>query len=163
ATGRATVVGRATDPGAGLAELATAKADVVFLDIQMPGLSGFDVVERLPAGPAVVFTTADDHHTVQAFEANAADYHLKPVEREPGRLARGSGGRGRRGAAAPAEDLRPALEALVRSLRAPAYLARLASRTGERIHLLEVGDVTHVVARGRAVYAVAAGREYLLD
>src|SRR5438046_9261582 len=81
ATGRVEIVGSATDPAQGLREVAAQPVDVLFVDIHMPGLSGFQVVERIPAGPAVVFTTAHDQHAVQAFEVNAADYLLKPVER----------------------------------------------------------------------------------
>ena len=75
------IAGHATDPEVGLAELRAATIDVLFLDIQMPGLSGFQAVERLPPGPMVVFTTAYDQHAIRAFEANAADYLLKPIER----------------------------------------------------------------------------------
>ncbi|HEU5322582.1 MAG TPA: response regulator, partial [Methylomirabilota bacterium] len=70
ATGRVEVVGQATDPEVGLAEVAARPVDVVFLDIHMPGLTGFEGVERLPAGPLVVFTTAYDRHAVQAFEVS---------------------------------------------------------------------------------------------
>lgn len=58
--------------------------DVLLLDVRMPGLSGFDVVERLPpeGAPAVVFTTAYDEHALKAFEANAVDYLLKPIKRD---------------------------------------------------------------------------------
>src|SRR5206468_1622786 len=80
-TGRVEIVGRATDPTEGLAQVAASPIDVLFLDIHMPGLSGFQVVERVPPGPAVVFTTAHDEHAVRAFEVNAVDYLLKPVER----------------------------------------------------------------------------------
>jgi two-component system, LytTR family, response regulator len=59
--------------------------DLMLLDIQMPGGSGFDLVERLEHVPRVIFTTAYDHHAVQAFEVNALDYLLKPIE--PERLA----------------------------------------------------------------------------
>src|ERR671935_173758 len=62
------------------AQVAASSIDVLFLDIHMPGLSGFQVVERVPPGPAVVFTTAHDEHAVRAFEVNAVDYLLKPVE-----------------------------------------------------------------------------------
>ncbi|EIC28371.1 MULTISPECIES: LytR/AlgR family response regulator transcription factor [Methylomicrobium] len=60
--------------------------DILLLDIQMPGGSGFDVLERLvgAAPPAVVFVTAFDHHALRAFEANAVDYITKPIE--PGRF-----------------------------------------------------------------------------
>ena len=161
ATGRVEIVGRATDPEAGLAQVAALSVDVLFLDIQMPGLSGFEVVERLPAGPMVVFTTAYDRHAVQAFEVNAVDYLLKPIERE--RLDR-TLDRLERLRADPARgELRTTLERLARALRAPAALDRLASRVGERVQLVDVAQVTHVVARDRGTYAVTAAREYLLD
>ena len=86
ATGLVEIVGRATDPERGYKQVAANEIDVLFLDIHMPGLSGFEVVERLPPGPLVVFTTAYDQHAVQAFEANAFDYLLKPID--PERLAR---------------------------------------------------------------------------
>jgi DNA-binding LytR/AlgR family response regulator len=161
ATGRVAIVGRATDPAAGLGELADIGADVLFLDIQMPGLSGFDVVERLPAGPMVVFTTAYDQHAVQAFDANAADYLLKPIERA--RLDRTLDRLERRRADPRQEDLRSAMRALARTLWAPNFLERLASRVGERIQLLDVAEVTHLVARDRGVYAVTASGEHLVD
>ena len=161
ATGRVEIAGHATDPEVGLAELRAATIDVLFLDIQMPGLSGFQVVERLPPGPMVVFTTAYDQHAIQAFEANAADYLLKPIERR--RLDKTLDRLEARRAEAHRGDLRGVVDAVMRSLKAPTFLDRLASRLGERVHLLDVADVTHVVARERAVYAVAGGKEHLLD
>jgi two-component system LytT family response regulator len=59
--------------------------DLVFLDVQMPGGSGFDLLERLERLPRIIFTTAYDHYAVKAFDVNALDYLLKPVE--PERLA----------------------------------------------------------------------------
>jgi two-component system LytT family response regulator len=79
-TGRVEIVGRATDPAQGLEQVRAHAVDVLFLDIHMPGLSGFEVVQRVPPGPAVVFTTAFDRHAMRAFEVNAVDYLLKPVE-----------------------------------------------------------------------------------
>ena len=86
ATGRVEVVGQAGDASEALAALAHVTADVVFLDIHMPGMSGLELATRLPAGPCVVFTTAYDQHALEAFETSAVDYLLKPVERP--RLAR---------------------------------------------------------------------------
>jgi len=82
ATGRVEIVGQATDPEKGLPQISAQPVDVLFLDINMPGLNGFQVVERVPAGPLVIFTTAHDQHAVRAFEVNAIDYLLKPIERE---------------------------------------------------------------------------------
>jgi len=59
--------------------------DVMFLDIQMPGLTGFDLLERLDDLPQVIFTTAYDQYAIQAFQVNALDYLLKPIA--PDRLA----------------------------------------------------------------------------
>ena len=53
--------------------------ELVFLDIQMPGGSGFDLLERLEVVPQVIFTTAHDAHAVRAFEVNVLDYLLKPI------------------------------------------------------------------------------------
>jgi two-component system LytT family response regulator len=160
ATGRVEIVGRATDPAEGLAQVATLPVDVLFVDIHMPGLSGFQVVERVPAGPMVVFTTAHDQHAVQAFEVNAVDYLLKPIERErlertlERLLARRGGG---------ADDWRGALDRLAQHLRASSFLDHLASRVRDRVHLVPVDQVTHVTARQRATYAMTATAEHMLD
>jgi two-component system LytT family response regulator len=160
-TGRVEIVGRATDPEKGLAHLASEAVDVVFLDIQMPGLSGFQVVERLPPNAMVVFTTAYDQHAVTAFEVNAVDYLLKPIERDRLNVAldrvaarRNDPERG---------DLRDALQWLAGYLRTPAYLGHLASRVGDRVQLIPVDEVTHVFARERATYAATAAGEHMLD
>jgi len=161
ATGRVDVVGQATDPAKGLEQLATENVDVLFLDIHMPGMTGFQVVERIPAGPAVVFTTAHDKHAVQAFEVNAADYLLKPVERArlEATLERLASRHGQ-----PAEgDLRAALSRLAEHLRGGAYLDHVASKTRDRVQLIAVTEVTHLVARQRATYAVTASGEHMLD
>ena len=82
ATGRVELVGQALSPDGALAALTEGAADVVFLDIHMPGMSGLALAERLPRDLAVVFTTAYDQHALAAFDANAVDYLLKPVEAE---------------------------------------------------------------------------------
>ncbi|MGB3544871.1 LytR/AlgR family response regulator transcription factor, partial [Rubrivirga sp.] len=77
------VVGQAVDADAAEALLtdlegAGARPDVVFLDVQMPGRSGFDLLADLEAAPDVVFVTAYDEHALRAFEVSAVDYLLKP-------------------------------------------------------------------------------------
>ncbi|GAA0295910.1 LytTR family DNA-binding domain-containing protein [Sphingomonas oligophenolica] len=88
------VIGSTTSSSQALRLIGESRPDVVFLDIAMPGLNGFELVERLSAGdlPAIVFVTAFDTHAVKAFGVDAADYLLKPVA--PDRL-RASLGRAR--------------------------------------------------------------------
>ncbi len=161
ATGRVQIVGRATDPEKGLKQVAAQAVDALFLDIHMPGLTGFQVVERLPAGPMVVFTTAYDQHAVQAFETNAVDYLLKPIERE--RLDRALDRLAARRDAPARADFHGVLERLAAQLRASTFLDHLASRTGDRVQLIPIDQVTHIVARDRATYAVTARAEHMLD
>lgn len=161
ATGRVEIVGRATDPVEGLAAVAAQPPDVVFLDINMPGLSGFQVVERVPPGPMVVFTTAHDEHAVRAFEVNALDYLLKPIE--AARLDRALDRVAARRTAPGADDIREALRRLAEDLRATRFLDHLAARTRERVRLIPVEEVTHVLAKDRATYAVTPSAQHMLD
>jgi two-component system LytT family response regulator len=81
---RLKIVGEAGDGIEALERLQQQDIDLVFLDIRMPGLDGFDVLERLEPEhrPTVVFTTAYDAYAIRAFEASATDYLLKPVSKE---------------------------------------------------------------------------------
>lgn len=79
------VVGEARDVTEAAERIEALAPELLFLDIQMPGGSGFDLLARLEHLPRVIFTTAYDHHAVQAFAVNALDYLLKPIE--PERLA----------------------------------------------------------------------------
>ena len=63
------------------------KPDLIFLDVQMPGMNGFDVLEEIDHEPYIIFTTAYDQYAIKAFEKNAVDYLLKPLDEERFRLA----------------------------------------------------------------------------
>ena len=78
------LVGEAANVAEGVALIDAEEPDLVFLDIEMPDGTGFALLERLERTPHVIFTTAFDQHAVKAFEVNALDYLLKPVE--PSRL-----------------------------------------------------------------------------
>ena len=81
------IIGQAGNGVEALSTIDRLQPDVVFLDVQMPGLTGFEVARRLVANRAdahIIFVTAYDQHAIEAFEVNAVDYLLKPVE--PGRL-----------------------------------------------------------------------------
>lgn len=79
------VVGEARTGNEAIALLRATAADVLFLDIQMPGMTGFDLLEEIEDVPQVIFTTAFDHYAIRAFEVNALDYLTKPIA--PARLA----------------------------------------------------------------------------
>lgn len=79
------IVDEAANADEGLQKIESHNPDLVFLDIQMPGKTGFDMLSELDHAPQVIFTTAYDEYALKAFEVNALDYLLKPVE--PRRLA----------------------------------------------------------------------------
>src|SRR5690606_32936 len=74
------VIGEAANAGEGVEKIDALQPDLVFLDIQMPGKTGFDMLADLDRVPLIVFTTAYDEYALKAFEVNALDYLLKPVE-----------------------------------------------------------------------------------
>ena len=79
------VIAEAANAGEGIEKIENINPDLIFLDIQMPGKQGFDMLSELESAPNVIFTTAYDEYALKAFEVNALDYLLKPVE--PKRLA----------------------------------------------------------------------------
>jgi len=79
------VIDEASNAEEGLQKIESGNPDLIFLDIQMPGKTGFDLLSELDRAPQVIFTTAYDEYALKAFEVNALDYLLKPVE--PKRLA----------------------------------------------------------------------------
>jgi two-component system, LytTR family, response regulator len=168
AAGGVTVVGSTTDPAAALAFLSTARVDAVFLDIQMPGMNGFELLSRLPEQPAVIFTTAYDQYALQAFAVNSIDYLLKPVD--PGELQRALTKLERLRAGARPEwmsqpDLGAFLAKLGASLRPvpPEYPARVASQLGDRTCLIELAEVTHFMAQDKLTYAVTNEKRHTVS
>jgi len=79
------VIAEATNASEGVEKIDSLNPDLIFLDIQMPGKTGFDMLSEIEKAPNVIFTTAYDEYALKAFEVNALDYLLKPVE--PKRLA----------------------------------------------------------------------------
>jgi two-component system LytT family response regulator len=164
-TGRVQLAGSSTDPQEALAFLGQHDVDVLFLDIQMPGLTGFEVVERLAREPLIVFTTAYDQYAVDAFAVNSIDYLLKPIERE--RLERALD-KIERVAADPAGSVRAIANELAAHLArshrpAAAPLLRLASRAGDRTMLLDVARISHFCSRDKLTFAASGSREHVID
>ncbi len=154
------VVGECGDGAAAVAAIAELAPDLVLLDVQMPGASGFDVVDAvgLERMPAVVFVTAFDQHAVAAFDVHAVDYVLKPVDRERFALAIA---RVRTRLADPAARLDARIVAALTELGAATpqrWARRLSIRTSGRVVLIETGDISRVEAAGNCVEVHAAGK-----
>jgi two-component system LytT family response regulator len=160
-TGRAEIAGSSTDPVDALAALGNSDVDVLFLDIQMPGMNGFELLTLLDPQPMVVFTTAYDQFALEAFQVNSIDYLLKPIEASHLSRALDKAERLRR-VPEPLPDLKALLEQL-RGAAAPAWPERIASRSGERIHILDLATVTHFFAEDKLTFAAAAGKNHVVD
>ncbi len=133
------------------------RPDLVLLDIQMPGLGGFEVMEALEDPPPVIFVTAYDEYAIRAFEVNALDYLLKPFSRE--RLAKAI--RRAQETLAEEEDFPAQLGPLLESLAAQGqYLARLAVRDRDRIRVLDVGGVDWIGIEGEQVMVHVGDQVY---
>ncbi len=162
------IVGHATDPEQALHFLNSESVDVLFLDIQMPCMNGFELLSRLHAQPFVIFTTAFDEYALKAFEVNSIDYLMKPIE--PEQLTRALKKLERlRPSAKPDWQQNPEFPALLKELAASLrgerreFPRRIASRVGERISFLEVDAITHFIAQDKLTYAVANGRQHCVD
>jgi two-component system LytT family response regulator len=160
ATGRVTIAGSTTDPETALAFLQAHAVDVLFLDIQMPGLTGFELLERLNRQVIVVFTTAYDRYAIDAFSVNSLDYLLKPIE--PERLERALD-KVERFAGQPPPDVRTLARELAAQLAASRCLERVASRVGERTTVLDVARISHFISKDKLTFAVVNGHEHVID
>ena len=159
-TKRVQIAGSATDPEKALEFLRANAVDVVFLDVQMPGLTGFELLERLDRDVLVIFTTAYDRYALEAFAVNSVDYLLKPIE--PERLDRALD-KLERFAGQPRPDVRALARQLATELAPGRRLERVASRVGERTTVVDVMRVTHFFSKDKLTFAVVNGREHVVD
>lgn len=151
----AQVVGEARHGDEALALIPACGADVVLLDIQMPGMDGLELARhlaRLENPPAFLFVTAHDRHAVEAFEVNALDYLLKPVRAE--RLAAAL----KKAAGAPRERLD---ESLRKAAGRPREYLSIVERN--RISLVPVRDILFLRAEQKYVTVHTREREYLIE
>jgi two-component system LytT family response regulator len=153
------VLGECADGFEAVRMAAEHKPDLLFLDIQMPGLDGFEVLELLEPRPEVVFVTAHDRHALRAFEVHAVDYLQKPFSeerfQEALRRARERLGQGRGG--------RPDPGALAAAARDGAPLARLAVKEGARITVIPLAKVDYIQAQDDYVLLSVEGRGRLKE
>jgi two-component system LytT family response regulator len=156
------IIGECGDGGSAVTAIRSERPDLVFLDVEMPEMSGLDVVRRIgPAKmPVTVFVTAYDRYAVQAFDADAIDYVLKPFGKE--RLARAlARARDRIAGKLNASDMRRALAALGHPERAEP-LERLTLERDGRMRLISIDDIVWIRADGNYVQVRAEDRTYIL-
>ena len=154
------IVALAEDGDAALAAFDAHRPDLAFLDIRMPGRSGLDVAALIGAECHVVFVTAYDQYAVQAFDAGAVDYLLKPVEAD--RLAT-TVERVRKRLAAPPADLTALLAQLRETaVAAPSRLKWIKAAVGKQVKLIAIGDVLYFQSDTKYTRVVLAQSEALI-
>jgi two-component system LytT family response regulator len=161
------VVGEAGSPAEAIALVIREKPDLLFLDVQMPGGDGFDVLDGISAHhlPEVVFVTAHERHALRAFDLAALDFLLKPVKEERFRLALD---RARGGLARGDEREGPArLSALLDHVRAPnpwgrRRIERFAVRTRDRFVIIPAAEVIWIGSAANYAELHLAGASHLV-
>lgn len=172
------VVAEAGSGGEAVAAIRRESPDVVFLDVQMPGGDGFEVLRQLQPGtlPVVVFVTAFDHYALKAFEVNAVDYLLKPYEDERFHAAveHACGLARLRSAQSVEQRLARLLEFVERSPRGAGaagegsgaspegYSDRILIKSSGEIHFLKVDEIDWIEAEGDYMKFHASGKSLLL-
>jgi two-component system LytT family response regulator len=155
------IVGECGDGASAVEKILELAPDVVFLDVQMPGMDGFEVLKALPQDdlPSVIFLTAYEQHALRAFEVHALDYLLKPVDDERfamalerARRVQEAGSR-----AQMAERIMHLLDE-----RAGKYFSRFPVRMGSRIQVVLTDDIDWIAAAGDYAELHCAGRSHLL-
>lgn len=158
-----TIVGESTNGREAVESIRTTNPDLLFLDVQMPELGGFEVLEALGKDriPHIIFVTAFDHYAVRAFEVHALDYLLKPFDQErfdvAWERAKAHVLRERNGGV----DQR--IITLLEELKAGSkYLERLVIKSGGRIYFLETNDIDWIEAEGNYVSVHSGKKSHLL-
>jgi two-component system, LytTR family, response regulator len=131
------IVGEASNPDDAIRAIQKAPPDVLFLDVEMPGGSGFELLEKLEEIPAVIFTTAYDEYAVRAFEVSALDYLVKPIT--PERLA------------AALERARKALAAIPKErsgVRSGSAMQQIFVRDAERCWIVRLAEISLMESEG---------------
>lgn len=152
------IIAEAANGAEGLEIIESLKPDLVFLDIEMPILNGFEMLAKLKHQPKVVFTTAYDQYAIKAFEEGSIDYLLKPIELE--RLDKTI-------KKLKQTNLAPAqvpLEELIRQINGKKAIKTLTVKLGEKILLIKLSDILHIQAEDKYVFLhTVDGKKHLTD
>lgn len=135
------------------------KPDVVFLDIQMPDLTGFEVINRLTQKPNIIFTTAYEQYAIKAFETFSIDYLLKPIKEE--RLEQSLNKLKEFGRQQNPIDI-SGLHELIQQLKVPQKATALPIKTGDRINLVKFENISFLESSDKYVYINSIDGQKLL-
>lgn len=155
------IIGEAENGEQALDQIARLEPDLVFLDLQMPGIGGFEIIRRLPSShfPVIVIVTAFDQHAIRAFEEGAVDYLLKPVGQA--RLQKALD-RARQLQGNPREIAESVAQiAEVAEPPAAQKSRKIVGRKGSEYILLDASEVLAFMAEGEVVWIVTAKQRYL--
>ncbi|NQV01904.1 MAG: response regulator transcription factor [Bacteroidia bacterium] len=139
------IAGEFSDGFSGLKAVQELKPDLVFLDIQMPKLTGFEMLELLDDPPVIIFSTAFDQFAIKAFEMNAVDYLLKPYARDRFKQAVG---KAMSALSTGNQDAKPVKSILRVIDEQPDLLARIAVKIRHKVHVIPVLDIRYFEADG---------------
>jgi two-component system, LytTR family, response regulator len=139
------IVEECSDGFAGLKAIREHNPDLIFLDIQMPRLNGFEMLEVMDEKPLIIFTTAFDQYAIRAFDMNAADYLLKPISSERFNAAIE---KATEKLAAERDNPAPPAELIVNRPDGAPELTRVVVRKGIAISIIPVGEVRFIEAEG---------------
>jgi two-component system, LytTR family, response regulator len=143
------IVGEAGNGREALAAIESLKPDLIFLDIQMPDLNGFELIEQLSYHPNIIFTTAYEQYAIKAFDTFSIDYLLKPIKEE--RLHQSIGKLKQFGRLNQGLDM-PGLQDIIRQFKVPHKATALPIKTGDRITLLRFENIIYLEAQDKYVY-----------
>jgi two-component system LytT family response regulator len=152
------LIGEAENGAQGLAMVDELKPDLIFLDIEMPILNGFEMLTKLSHQPKVVFTTAYDQYAIKAFDEGSIDYLLKPIEQE--RLDK------------TIKKLKQTnlaishfpLDELLKQIQGKKTIKTLTVKLGDKILLIKLSDIVHVQAEDKYVFLhTVDGKKHLTD
>src|SRR6185436_18283312 len=160
----ADVVGVIAEAGSGeeaVQKIEELRPDLIFLDIQMPDLTGFEVIEQLSSKPTIIFTTAYEQYAIKAFETFSIDYLLKPIKEE--RLKQSIEKLKLLGRLNTSINL-SSLQEVIKQIQAPPKTTALTIRSGDRIILLRFDNISYFEAEDKYVLVFTIdGQKYLTD
>ena len=155
------VIDEAGTGGEALQKIEALKPDLIFLDIQMPDLTGFEVIEKLTHKPNIIFTTAYEQYAIKAFETFSIDYLLKPIKEE--RLQQSIYKLKQFGKADSPINI-SGLQQLIEQFKTPQKATALPIRTGDRIILLRYENIVYLEAQDKYVFVFTHdGQKHLTD